>query len=177
MGKSSSNRIGEIIMELSSEGMMGNSSVCVFCNQKIVTSEAHARIENTDFATCKDCIPKATAVAFAANAVQEKRDLSVEELRKFEKLWQAKGIEGLQGAAETTDIKLPDNATRFQSITLDKDRQLVTEFTCPKCSNRTKSITPEQFAEDTNQWDVYMWMQPQIEIACPHCQNVIMIFK
>jgi len=153
-----------------------NDNVTVTVKQQ----EELGTIKESDLVVCKECAPKIMAIRIVINAKNEKRQLTVEELQKCEKSWKAKSLKEYLTSSNIQET-LPDNAAGYDSITLNENKHLVLEFTCPKCSGQTKAIADSPFKFDENtpseQLDAYMWMRSQIPMTCPSCNHAFVLVK
>ena len=79
------------------------------------------------------------ATALAIKAIEEKRDMTIQELREFELLWKSKGIQkGLEQltvhrAANEICGQMPGNARRYEAVK-SFEQHLHFALNCPHCS-------------------------------------------
>ena len=160
---------------------------CIFCATEIPEGKAGGAILEKHLC-CKDCQPKLVATALAMKATEEKRDMTINELREFELLWKTKGMDkGLEQltvnrAANAIGGQMPGNARRYEFVK-SFEQYLVFALNCPHCAKLVViTVSKEELSkvnigqgmggssEPSNPFLQAFWfgnMKEAIEINCP----------
>jgi hypothetical protein len=170
--------------------------ICIQCKAKITKNEVGMVFVPSDHTTytfaktidlpidesysvaCKKCAPKVMVMKILMSAKEERRDLTIDELRLCERKWNANGIEEFL-SKENMEESLHENAARYNSITLNSERNLIINFTCPKCFGPTTALIQGALFsnEVSGQLDAYMWINPQVDMTCPQCNHQFILVK
>lgn len=170
---------------------------CVFCGAEIPEGKVGGVILDKHLC-CRDCQPKMVASALPMTAMEKKRDMTIQELREFELLWNSKGIgKGMEQVSVNRAVneicgQMPGNARRYELVK-SFDQYLVFALNCPHCAKLVViTVAKEELnkvnigqgmggnSEPSNPFMQAFWflnMKEAIEINCPHCKASVVAMK
>lgn len=157
--------------------------ICGFCGKTFEDDTIHSRIGETDSRACGACIPKMIAITFCKTVHDENREMTVEELQRYEVTYNAKGIEGMKKAL-TEVSKNRDRTTPYDAVAIDSGGHPVLTFTCPKCSQKgvlnldKPTFALDQFPVKTfAQAEFFRMLKPILSVTCGHCKENVTLSK
>lgn len=174
---------------------------CTNCGTQVAKGDKYSSYEMTDNSTiivCENCTPMWIALKMAGTIIRdEKRDLKIEELRKFAATYTCKGgLDGFTNLNLESIINggnLPQLSSRFDSYIFNMEgskARVDLTCTCPHCKKTVKSaVSIESKHIDQQYGDLikstpkmlhaffYINMRESVNIVCNHCSKQFTVFK
>jgi hypothetical protein len=177
----------------------GKAKICFICNSKILRGKVGGYIlDENKYLCCKNCQPKLVALAFPIKAQEEKRDMTIQELREFERLWNSKelnkALELSTLGVSSNEIKpsMPNNG-KFYEFFMSYENNLCYALHCPYCQKLVTMTLPHEElkkgsnifaligeAEPSNPFTQamsFLYMRKEIPVKCPYCYALIIAMK
>ena len=171
---------------------------CWKCGAEIPEGRSGVSIYDIDenHPTCEDCVPSAMALALTRIARQEKRDMTIQELRTFVLLDKSKGAaKGFELIAnrDANEIggQMPGNTRRYSAF---KSSELYLQFdlNCPHCAKTWTlafakdmygNVNPAGSSDTSDPLDpltqavFFLNLKEAIDVECPHCKGAFVAMK
>jgi hypothetical protein len=136
---------------------------------------------------CADCLPVIVVHLLAANAMNNKRCLTINELYWVTELSEGRGTTTVKDIQNLPPRTPPANSIFYDSITI-LDGTPVLEFTCPLCTGKTVAAMGSKMYETgtastyqldfyNKQVDLYKRVPPSHSFSCPHCNGTVTVIK
>lgn len=134
-------------------------------------------VAKEDEVVCSKCSLQITSRQIINKASEEKRSLTISELRSLEEQLRSDNLNEAYLKIKNRE-NLPDNSARYDEIAFDNEGKLFVDFACPKCLGKTNALlqgisikTPEQ------QLEYYMRMHEKVPMTCPNCKHNFTLWK